>query len=136
MKERVKDLQDEMKESANKIWMAGLGAMSMAGEEGSKFFSKLVEKGQEFEKRESESVNSIKQGVDKTRERAEEFWARIETSFNERVASALQRLGVPTRDEIGELTNRVDSLREAVEKLAKKHEAAAKSETSTKKKSS
>ena len=36
MNEKLSELQDELKSSAQKIWLAGLGALSMAGEEGKK----------------------------------------------------------------------------------------------------
>ena len=42
---------NELKESVHKIWLAGLGAMSVAEQEGSKLFKNLVEKGEQYESR-------------------------------------------------------------------------------------
>ena len=44
-KKKTKELQNDIMESAHKVWLAGLGAVAMAEQEGSKFFSGLVEKG-------------------------------------------------------------------------------------------
>ncbi len=61
MKEKMNDLQDELKDSAQKIWMAGLGAVTMAGEEGTKLFKNLVEKGEAFQSQEHPPVDKMKQ---------------------------------------------------------------------------
>jgi len=117
MNEKLNDMQNEVKDSAHKIWLAGLGALTLAGEEGTKMFKSLVEKGAEFESREKAPVEAIKNTYDRTKEAAGDLFARIEGNFNDKVASALQKLGVPTRDEIAQLTNRVDALMEAINKL-------------------
>ena len=54
---RVKNLQDELKESARRVWLAGLGALAAAGEEGSKMFSRLVERGRDYEGKGRTTVN-------------------------------------------------------------------------------
>lgn len=118
MKEKIADFQKEVKDSTQKVWLAGLGALSMAGEEGQKLFKNLVEKGEEFQKREKPPVEAVKRTVDSAREKAEDLWKKLESGFNGRVAAALQKLGVPSRDEIGELTKRVDALMEAIQKLS------------------
>jgi poly(hydroxyalkanoate) granule-associated protein len=117
MKEKLDNMQHEMRESATKIWLAGLGAVSMAGEEGQKLFKSLVEKGQEFEGREGAPVDSVKKGAEQAKGRMEDIWNRFEDSFNDKIAMVLQKMGVPTRDEINQLTDRVDKLMSAIEKL-------------------
>jgi len=120
MNEKLNDLQHDVRESAHKIWLAGLGALSTAGEEGSKLFKSLVEKGQEFENREKPPVDAVKNTYEKTREAAGDLLSRVEGSFNDKVAAALQKLGVPTREELAQLTNRVEALMAAIEKNQKK----------------
>jgi len=122
MNEKLNDLQNDVKASAHKIWLAGLGAMSLAGEEGSKLFKSLVEKGEDFENREKPPVEAVKSTYEKTREAAGEFISRVEDGFNDKVAAALQKLGVPTRDELADLTNRFEALVTAFENLHKKDE--------------
>ena len=116
MKEKVTEIQHDLRETAGKVWFAGLGALTVASEEGSKLFRNLVEKGKEFDDRESTSMDSIRKTMEDAKGRAGDMWTRIEDSFNDRVAGALKTLGVPTREEIKSLTERVDALMEAIEK--------------------
>ena len=122
MKEKVMDLQNELKDSAGKIWLAGLGALTMAGEEGSKLFNNLVEKGKEFDQRENAPAEAVKRTVDSARDRAGDVMSRFEDMFNDKVALALTKMGVPTREEIQGLTARVEALMTALEKLETKSE--------------
>ncbi len=116
-----KDFQSDLKESAHKIWLAGLGALSAAEEEGSKLFKNLVERGESFQSRGRERFDDVKDRVEdvagKAKDQAETTWDRVETRLDEAVSSALGRLGVPSRDEIATLTQRVEELTAVVEKL-------------------
>ena len=51
VKQKSAELPKELKESVNKVWLAGLGALALAEEEGSKLFKSLVKKGEEYEVR-------------------------------------------------------------------------------------
>ena len=55
--------------------------------------------------------------VEKVKGRASDTWDKLETVFEDRVSRALNRLGVPTRDDIQELSERVDALNKAVKEL-------------------
>ena len=44
-----KGWQDDARESAHRIWLAGLGALAKAEEEGSKLFKNLVREGERYE---------------------------------------------------------------------------------------
>ncbi len=112
-KDTAKNVQDEIKDSAHKIWLAGLGALAAAGEEGDKLFRRLVEKGETVEK-------SGKQQVDVAKEKLGAVWSEVESKLDDSVSNVLHRMGVPTRDEIGKLTRRVEDLAAKVEKLAAK----------------
>ena len=117
MKEKLVDLQGDLRESAHKIWLAGLGALTVAGEEGQKMFSNLVEKGQEFEDRDHASVDAVKKTAGNAREKVGDLFGKFEDSLNDKIGLALQKMGVPTKDEIGQLTDRVDKLMEAINKM-------------------
>ena len=117
MKEKLTDFQKEVGESAQKIWLAGLGALAVAGEEGGKLFRTLVERGEAFQKQDHATVESVKRGVDSAKEKAEELWEKLEVGFNQRIANVLGKMGVPTKDEINQLTQRVDALMEAIKKM-------------------
>ena len=114
MNETPKNLQDELKESAHRIWLAGLGALSAAGEEGTKMFDRLVDRGREYETRGREEAR--KQYAD-ARSSADELWESWSGKLDEAVTSALHRMGVPSRDEIRNLTQRVEELNAKVEML-------------------
>ncbi len=109
-----KSLQDDLKESAHRIWLAGLGALAAAEQEGTKVFSRLVERGREFE---SKGREEAKEQFDKARTKAESTWSDVSSKVDEAVAGAMHRLGVPTRDEIRTLTQKVEELTAKVETL-------------------
>jgi len=114
-----------LKDQAYKVWLAGLGALSVAEAEGSKLFNQLVEKGADLEKRGKPVVDKmVKQATDKAagvRKKAEsragkvgdeakETWSKVESAVDEKVTAALHRMGIPTRKEIEELSKRVETL--------------------------
>ncbi len=107
----------EMRESAHKIWLAGLGALAKAEEEGTKLFNNLVEAGEEFETRGKKRLRLVKGKIEKARDKAESTLDKLGDSFDDKVAAAVQRLGVPSRDEIQRLTKRVEELTTKVDQL-------------------
>lgn len=123
--------QKEVQETAQRIWLAGLGALAVAEQEGSKLFKSLVAKGEEVETKGKEKVEKLRIDVDaelgKARAKANEAWEKLEGSFDEKLAAALHRMGVPTRDEIRNLTRRVEELNASVERLKPKAKPAGRS---------
>ena len=109
-KDGNKKLQDELVDSAHRIWLAGLGALSAAQEEGSKVFDRLVERGKDVEVK-------TKDQTEKVRDKAEAAWSNVGDKIDEKLTSALNRLGVPTRDEIRNLTQKIEELNAKVEQL-------------------
>jgi poly(hydroxyalkanoate) granule-associated protein len=113
--------QDEVRDSAHKIWLAGLGALAVAEDEGSKLFSSLVQEGEKFETAGKKKVKELRKEVDaktgEARRAAQGAWSKVEEGFDEGVARALRRVGVPTREEITALSKRVEELTAAVERL-------------------
>src|SRR3954466_169425 len=116
--------QDELKDSVHRIWLAGLGALAAAEEEGSKLFSRLVDRGRDVESKgkvEVDKVNDkVRIEVDKAKARAESAFEGWGDKLDEKLTAALHRLGVPTRDEIHNLTQRVEELNSKVEHLKPK----------------
>jgi len=116
---KKKPKKGELRESAEKVWLAGLGALATAEEEGGKAFKNLVRKGQRYQK-------SIKKPVGEAKK-------KVGDAFDHQVTMTLHRLGVPTRKEIADLTLRVEQLTrkleakpKAVRKTAGKKKAAKK----------
>lgn len=125
VKQKPAELPKELKESANKVWLAGLGALAMAEEEGSKLFKNLVKKGEEYEVRGKAELGKefgkLKDIVVEVRGKAgkafEEVSGKVGEKLDDQVAAALARIGVPSKDEIATLTARVEELTTLVEKL-------------------
>lgn len=113
-------------ESAQQIWLAGLGAFAKAQQEGTRLFEALVREGMALEQRtrelasgKADEIREAVQGkVQQVRERAADTWDRLEKVFEERVQKALARLGVPNREEIKELMERIEALNQAIRELS------------------
>ncbi|HEV3458020.1 MAG TPA: phasin family protein [Thermoanaerobaculia bacterium] len=114
-------IQDDVKETAHRIWLAGLGALAAAEEEGTKLFSRLVDRGRDVESRGKVEVDKVvdqaTKVVDKAKSKAGSTWEDLGSKVDETITSALHRLGVPTREEIRNLTQRVEELNSKVELL-------------------
>lgn len=125
--------------SAQQIWSAGLGAMSRTQSGGTKFFEELVREGAKLQGGALTTAQKVVQQalegaqkkvnrrVDDVRGQANETWDNLEKIFQTRVQRALHQLGMPTAEEIGELTRQVNQLAHSVEKLAAARPAARKS---------
>jgi len=113
-------------ESAQQIWLAGMGAFSKAQGEGGRVFDGLIKEGLNLEAKTrklatgkvDEVRGAVESGVSQVRERTQETWDRLEQVFEQRVSRALGRLGVPARKDIDELLKRVDELQREVRKVS------------------
>jgi poly(hydroxyalkanoate) granule-associated protein len=134
MATKKKSASEPLTESAHRIWLAGLGALATAEQEGSKLFRELVAKGESFDASVQTPVRSargkVRETIDGVRSKAGKTVERLESAFDDRVQDVLQRLGVPSRDEIASLSRRVEKLTEAVDSAA----GPAKKRTATRKK--
>lgn len=123
----LKNVAQKMLDSAQQIWLAGLGAFSKAQDEGSKWFDNLVSEGNALEKATrkltTKSVDDVRDVVENTvsqvRQRASDSWDRLEEVFENRVARALSKLGIPSRDDLQELNRRIDELTRNVKTMKK-----------------
>jgi poly(hydroxyalkanoate) granule-associated protein len=130
-----RQLASTVRDSAQQIWLAGLGAFSKTQEEGAKVFEALVKEGKHLEARTrklaeakvSEMTTKWNKQTGKATARATATWDKLEQVFENRVERALSRLGVPTNRDIQGLANRVEALTANVQKLtgARKPRAAA-----------
>lgn len=111
-----------VRESAQQIWLAGLGAFVKAREDGSKVFETLVKEGSNLQSKTREIAGERLDDVadrvgavtGRVSRQASESWDRLEQVFEQRVARALVRLGLPTAEELAELSDRVDRLAASV----------------------
>lgn len=110
-----------VRESAQQIWLAGLGAFAKAQERGTKFqaesariFDALVREG---EARQSFVRKVTGKKVAEAAAKASGTWDKLEQVFEDRVARSLSSLGVPTKKDIESLSKRVTELTEVVQGL-------------------
>jgi poly(hydroxyalkanoate) granule-associated protein len=128
-------------DSAREIWLAGLGAFSVAQaeggkmiEQGNKLFEKLVSEGVKLEKKTRNvaetAVGDIKGEVESkvgaVRKQAVDNWDKLENIFEDRVARVLGQLGVPTAEDVNKLSARVQTLSSKVTAMSKTAKPAAK----------
>jgi poly(hydroxyalkanoate) granule-associated protein len=104
--------------SPHQIWLAGLGAMAKAQEQGSKAIEALVNDGLAFQRKsQAEAQQRLHEATERLTHMATDFGQqtsvrvdRLEHLFEDRVAKALQRLGMPTLYDLQALTERVTQL--------------------------
>ena len=122
-----KQLVKTVRESAQQIWLAGLGAFAKAQAEGTKVFDALVQEGKSIhsrtrkvaESKVNEMTTTLGKMATKATSDATGGWDKLEQVFESRVARALNRIGVPTYKDINNLSKRVEELTASVQKLTR-----------------
>lgn len=112
-------------DSAQKIWLAGLGAYERAKSEGPKMFEVLVEQGRSLGGKAREAADDAMKRVRDSASGAGGRFDKLEQVFEDRVSKSLQRLGVLTRSEVGDLSKQVRDLTDNVRELMKQQGKAA-----------
>jgi poly(hydroxyalkanoate) granule-associated protein len=143
---------DPVVNSARDIWRAGLGALSLAQQEGGKvvgqgaaIFDNLVKEGARVEAEGRKTVDDgsatvtrkakagrkeIESRLEAARKQAEGGWDKLENAFEDRVARVMERLGIPTSEDLDKLARQIEGLSGQVAALAKqKADAKAKPKT-------
>ena len=122
--DKTSNAADKAKDSStapaptHQIWLAGLGAMAKAQEQGSKAIEALVNDGLAFQRKsQAEAQQRLHEATERLTHLASDFGQqatvrvdRLEHLFEDRVAKALQRLGMPTLYDLQALTERVTQL--------------------------
>ena len=111
-------LSGTVKDSAQQIWLAGLGAFSKAQEEGGKVFEALVKEGLSIQRKTqavaeekiTEATSRVTTMASDIGSKAQGQWDKLENIFEDRVAKALAKLGVPSARDLDALSARVDAL--------------------------
>ncbi len=118
-----------IQDSAQQIWLAGLGAFAKAQEEGSKVFQGLVNEGLELQRQTKAAAEAkLAEAASKLRSLAEassmsvsdlgakaaQPWDKLETIFEERVAKAMRHLGAPSLEEFEALKTKLAVLKDQV----------------------
>ena len=117
------DLKSAAADSAQSIWLAGLGAFERARSEGPRMFEALVEQGKSIGGRAREAADQALRNLRDGAADAGGRFDKLEQVFEDRVSRSLQRLGVLTRSEVADLTRQVDELSARVEQMVKQQAA-------------
>ncbi|MFZ4652143.1 MAG: phasin family protein [Rubrivivax sp.] len=120
------DMAGMIKDSAQQIWLAGMGAFSKAQAEGGKVFEALIQEGQNLQRKTqglaeekiSEVTGRMSNMAGEVSSRAGQHWDKLEALFEARTGKALGKLGVPTAADLQALSARVDELAAAVARLS------------------
>ena len=114
-----------VKDSAQQIWLAGLGAFAKAQEEGTKVFDTLVKQGMAIQRKTqavaedkiTEATSRVSSVASDIQSKAGNRWDSLENIIEERVAKALVKLGVPLAQDVTTLAERVDRLDHEIREL-------------------
>ena len=120
-------LAGSVKESAQQIWLAGMGAFAKAQAEGKQVFEALVKEGSSLQKKTQgvaeekfgEVTSKMTSMADEVTAKANQQWDKLETIFEERTAKAMRKLGVPSSKDVEALMARIDALSAQVARGAK-----------------
>ena len=111
-------MAQNVKDSAQQIWAAGLASFAKAQGEGSKVFEALVSEGLKLQKK-TQSAAEEKLSAVATKvsgmagdvgAKAGQHWDKLESIFEARVAKALKSLNVPSAGDVDSLIKRIDAL--------------------------
>jgi len=117
-------LAQTIKESAQQIWLAGMGAFAKAQAEGTRSFEKLIQDGINLQKKTQgmaeeklgEVTGKMSAMASEVTAKAGQHWDKLESIFEQRTAKAMGRLGVPSAKDMAALNARIDKLEAALGK--------------------
>jgi poly(hydroxyalkanoate) granule-associated protein len=120
-------MAENIKASAQQIYLAGLAQFSKAQQNGGNVFETMVKEGLAVQRRTqaaaeeriSEVTNRAAGVANEVAAKATGQWNKLEDIFEDRVARALNKLGVPSAKDIETLISRIDSLSKQVGSKAK-----------------
>jgi poly(hydroxyalkanoate) granule-associated protein len=104
-------------DSAQKIWLAGLGAFERARAEGPRMFDNLVEQGKSLGGQAREAADQALRTLKEQASGAGGRFDKLEQVFEDRVSRSLRRLGVITRSEVADLSQGVRELSDQVREM-------------------
>ena len=120
-----KQLAEAIRDSANRIWLAGVGAFAAAQQQGSGAFDSLVEEGERVQK---QVMNAAEDAYASVVTKASQAWDQLSPDqlgglFENSVARALHVLSIPTREDVEKLSHRVAELTKIIKALLEETEA-------------
>lgn len=114
VRDRARELGDDVYKTGRNVWLAGLGVMATAEERARDMYDELITKGEQFEKSED---NRVVKAFDSAAGRVKTFGRAVEEGVQNGVATVLHRVGIPSQKEIHTLIDRVEKLTDKVETM-------------------
>lgn len=102
-------------EGLRKLMLASLGAVAMTRDEVEAFLDKLVERGQLAQKDGEKLIKELRSRVNENRPQAQKVGERVEQGIEE----FLNRLNIPSKRDIDELSTKIAQLSARVDELRK-----------------
>lgn len=97
-------------------WWAGLGLLDVAQSAGAQVFDALVEEGKSWEQAQRERREQRARQVQQATRESDAIRA-AEERVQVEVNAALQRIGVPSREEVDALSDQIEALSDRVDRL-------------------
>ena len=119
LKDQVKKVQEDVTKSAHQVFLAGLGAAAIAGDEGEKLFDRLVTRGKKVEAEGKKRFTKVEKQVTDARKKVGTRVEKLQGEVDARLQKLVQRLGMPNQEQVAALTDRVAELTRKVEGLQK-----------------
>lgn len=130
-KDDVQSSLSEVRGYARKIWLAGLGAYTRVGQESADYVKDLIKAGETVEKRGKKvidheldaanaEIDSVKHDLSTVKGKVEVQLDKIEKAFDTRVASALNRIGIPSKHDVEALSAKLEELTALLERVTGK----------------
>jgi len=113
--------QRELVSAGRNLWLASLGAVAKAEEEGRDLFDRLVERGRPLEERQRHALDKM---GDRTNETVREFRKLVQDTMEYETKGVLKRFGMMTKDDVKILAARLETLSHKIDELAARQELA------------
>ena len=134
---KAKQTVSEITEQLDNVFLAGLGAFANAQKMGTETFESLVKDGEKFRKDASKKTekliddvqDSVREMRDDAEEKAEGLLDRVrdrsklnklQSAFDKRVADAMDRMNVPSKNDIDKINRKLDKILRSMESKSKK----------------
>ncbi len=120
----VKAVRQRVPQEVRRVYLASIGALSMAWDETEEMFNKLVDEGETAEKNGRQWFKRVAKESKETQEKVagpvEERLEKGQDRVEQTVEKVLARLNVPTKADIDRLSRQIAELSQKVEELKAK----------------
>lgn len=100
------------------LWLAGLGAVSLAEDAGTRAFNALVEEGKSWEQTRREQTATAARRLQSLRDESTQAVDAVEERVRTEIDDVLKRVGVPSRDDMDALRSEVNDLAQKLDEIA------------------